>query len=291
MQQEELIGLFSRTLNFSNPTPPPEENLSKPQPQRDNAEEQPPIYASQHYVPNRHMLPVRFFTPPAEPPQPQPEPEPEPRYLSDERLIELLNRNSIDPSTLFPSQVNLIRNADSDQRLRLLELWRISPPNLGYYDLAKEQSTWLSTTLQQEEAMAKLRYERRESDRSFSALAVQEIERPASAPESGERSRGGSGGGGGNVVQAEPYMMSGYELLAQKEYEQSNSQPSQQPLQESSRYNQATDPVFRGSGTWEKGIVDMENRYGSFEEMRGHGQGQNVHNTAALNGLDEDMVM
>jgi hypothetical protein len=269
MQQEELIGLFSRTLNFSNPTPPPEEHLALPQRKPEVVEEQPTIYASQHYVPNRHMLPVRFFTPPAEPQAPQPRP------LSDEEIVEVLNRNSIDPQALFPSQVNLFRNADNDQRLRLLELWRISPPNLGSYDLAKEQSTWLSTTLQQEEQMAKLRYERQMSDRSLGAPAVQQPERPSSAPESG-RSR--------TSTQAEPYMMSGYEMLAQREYELSNSQP----LQESTRYNQATDPAFRASGTWEKGVADMENRYGSYDQMR---EGGGVPNAAALNGLDEDMVM
>lgn len=267
MQQEELIGLFSRTLNFSNPTPPPEEHLPPPQPEPEPAEEQPTIYASQHYVPNRHMLPVRFFTPPVEAPQPQP--------LSDEEIVEILNRNSIDPQTLFPSQVNLFRNADSDQRLRLLELWRISPPNLGSYDLAKEQSTWLSTTLQQEEQMAKLRYERQLSDRSLSAPAVQQPERPSSAPES-SRNR--------ISTHAEPYMMTGYEMLAQREYEQSNSQP----LQESTRYNQATDPAFRASGTWDKGVADMENQYGSYIQMRDNG---GTPNAAALNGLDEDMVM
>lgn len=80
-------------------------------------------------------------------------------------------------------------------------------------------------------------------------------------------------------------MMSGYEMLAQREYEQSNSSP----LRESTRYNQSTDPAFRASGTWEKGISDMENRYGEFMEMREGGVG--VPNAAALNGLDEDMVM
>jgi len=189
-------------------------------------------------------------------------------------MLDILNRNSIDPSTLFPSQVDLLRNADLDQRLRLLELWRISPPNLGSYDLAKEQATWLSTTLQQEEQMAKLRYERQMAERTLSS-PPQELERPSSAPES-SRNR--------SSVHAEPYMMTGYELLAQREYEQSNSVP----LQETTRYNQATDPAFRSSGSWDKGVVDMENRYGTFEQMRDSGS---VPSSAALNGLDEDMIM
>jgi len=274
MQQDELVGLFSQKLNFSNPTPPPDKPYSTPPPEiRPEAPEpQPAVYSSQHYVPNRHVVPVRFFTPPQTTPEPQPQP------LTDEEMLDILSRNSIDPSTLFPSQVALLRNADLDQRLRLLELWRISPPNLGHYDLAKEQATWLTTTLQQEEQMAKLRYERQMTERTLSPAPAQELERPSSATESGRNRTSVH-------AHAEPYMMTGYEMLAQREYEQSNSVP----LKETTRYNQATDPVFRNSsGSWDKGVVDMENRYGAYEQMR---DGGSVPNAVALNGLDEDMAM
>jgi hypothetical protein len=267
MQQDELVGLFSQKLNFSNPTPPPDKQHFAPPPEIQNeaSEPQPTQFASQHYVPNRHVLPVRFFTPP------QTTPEPHPQPLSDDEMLDVLNRNSIDPSTLFPSQVALLRNADLDQRLRLLELWRISPPNLGTYDLAKEQATWLTTSLQQEEQMAKLRYERQQVERTLSPPPPQELERPSSAPN--------------RMSHAEPYMMTGYEQLAQREYELSNAVP----LRETTRYNQATDPAFRASsGSWDKGVADMENRYGAFEQLR---EGGNAPNSVAFNGLDEDMVM
>lgn len=291
MQQDELAGLFARTMTFSNPTPPPDEqqNFQKPS----EPEPQPAVYASSHYVPNvqpRHSVPVRFHSTPQASPEPEPVPQPTytpiVHFLSDSEIVEILNRNSIDPQTLFPSQVNLFRNADNDQRLRLLELWRISPPNLGHYDLAKEQATWLETTLTQEEQMARLRYERLMTERQFgnkiqqrqqedhgmSLEVIQDIERPASAPES----RGRSSHGG-----AEPYMTSGYELLAQREYERSSADAA---LKESTRYNQSTDPAYRGSGTWTKSVEDMENRYGAYEQSC-------VGPTVALNGLDEDMVM
>lgn len=121
--------------------------------------------------------------------------------------------------------------------------------------------------------MARLRYERQQSDRALSAPPSQP-ERPSSAPES-SRAR--------TSVHAEPYMMSGYELLAQREYEQSNSSP----LRETTRYNQSTDPAFRATGTWEKGVGDMENRYGRFMEMRDGGVG--VSSAEAPTGMDEDM--
>jgi hypothetical protein len=201
----------------------------------------------------------------------------------------MLVRNSIDPHTLFPSQVSLFRGADPDQRLRLLELWRISPPNLGSYDIAKEQATWLETTLQREEEMARLRYERAVMEAQgigsphddAAAAAVEEISRPSSAPEARNRP---PTSGFSALNTAEPYMMSGYELLAQREYEKSGA--STTVLTESTRYNQATDPVYRASGSWDKGVQDMENRYGAFEAMRDQGTGM-----ASLNGLDEEMVM
>jgi hypothetical protein len=175
----------------------------------------------------------------------------------------MLVQNGVDPNTLFPSQVHLLRHADPEQRLRLLELWRISPPNLGAYDLAKEQQSWLDTNLQKEEEMARLRYERMMAERSLgrgnsstdlAAQQTQEVvaevehpERPASAPES--RSS------------AEPYILSCYEMLSKREYDESVS-----PLRESTRYNQATDPVFRGPESWQQksGQEELENRLSGF---------------------------
>ena len=66
---------------------------------------------------------------------------------------------------------------------------------------------------------------------------------------------------------AEPYIVSGYDMLAKREYEQS-------ALQESTRYNHATDPVYNANnGLWDKNvgsILDMENQYGAFAHARDH---------------------
>jgi len=282
MQQEELAGLFARTMTFSSPTPPPDERQTPPKPAELELQPQVAVYASTHYIPNpRHTLPIRFHSTPQASPEPEPAPAPlQPlvQPLSDSEIVEILNRNSIDPHSLFPSQVALFRNADNDQRLRLLELWRISPPNLGSYDLAQEQATWLQTTLQQEEQLARIRYERQQAERTFvtkpqdQGLSVSvEPERPASAP-------------GRTSAHAEPYMTNGYELLAQREYERSDA-----ALRESTRYNQSTDPAYRGSGTWDKSVEDMENRYGAYEQYVQ--RSNDAPPQLALNGLDEDMVM
>lgn len=71
--------------------------------------------------------------------------------------------------------------------------------------------------------------------------------------------------------QAEPYMQSGYEQLARRDYEQQVRSNAQRnaiameggpvPLQESTRYNQATDPAYHRA-PFSKGQQDMENQYG-----------------------------
>lgn len=80
---------------------------------------------------------------------------------------------------------------------------------------------------------------------------------------------------------AEPYMASGYDMLARREYEQSAKESS---------YNQSTDPVYNssgGNGLWEKNvgsILDMENNYGAYAYAREYGIQQPTY-------ADEEMVM
>jgi len=84
-----------------------------------------------------------------------------------------------------------------------------------------------------------------------------------------------------NRQNAEPYILSGYEALAKREYDQ---QLQEQRLQESTRYNQAVDPIYKATaGMWEKrGLQDMENQYGAFAQMREH---------SFVGYGDDDMVM
>ncbi|KAF2669696.1 hypothetical protein BT63DRAFT_440290 [Microthyrium microscopicum] len=240
-QQDELAGLFARTMNLDTMTPPPDPQLQAPPPPFEEPKEDESkqiVYTSMHYNHSRHVVPIRFHRTEETTPEPQ-------LPLTDEEMFGLLVQNSIDPHSLFASQVHLLRHADGEQRLRLLELWRISPPNVGSYDLSKQQQSWTTTTMQQEEELAKQRYERMMEERSFGVtrnmnsnpdlsngpglttgtLDITPPERPATAP-------------GTKTIYAEPYMASGYEYLAKREYEQS-CQP---------RYSQATDPVYIAFG-------------------------------------------
>ncbi|KAJ4380341.1 hypothetical protein N0V86_004652 [Didymella sp. IMI 355093] len=241
MQQDELAQLFAANMHLSQ-NASQQMQLPQPEPVPQQKEQEAPkaIVAS------------------------------EPALRTHIELSELgaiLLRNSINPEMLFPSQVELFQNADDDQRLRLLELWRISPPQgrQGYpegseYNMSRQLYDWPPTSLAQEEAMAKLRYEKCQQEE-------QKARELSTSPQV-----------------AEPYMMSGYDMLAKREYEQSAKEPS---------YNQATDPVYNNSnssssnGLWQKNvgsISDMENNYGAYAYAREYGFQQPMY-------ADEEMVM
>lgn len=259
MQQDELTRLFSATMILS----PSAEQAAQPVQQQQEPEqeqEQAPkqiVYASQHYTHSHHVAPRSASEPALK------------THIDASELASVLLRNSIDPSLLFPSQVELFQNADDDQRLRLLELWRISPPTgrQGYpagtdYNMSRQLYDWPPTSLAQEEAMAKLRYEKQQAEIAQQE-AIQQHQQQL------EQSMGGTS--------AEPYMASGYEMMARREYEESAR--AEHALKESNKYNQATDPVYNNmsagnNGLWQKNvgsISDMENNYGAYAFAREYG--------------------
>ena len=304
MHQEELAQLFSANMNLSQappqytPTPPhqPQQQVCDEQPAQQQEQEQilqPITYISQHYTHTHHVVPIRHI--------PQ---APAKTHIDASELEAVLLRNSIDPSLLFPSQIDLFQNADNDQRLRLLELWRISPPQgrqgipAGVdYNTSRQLYDWPPTSLAQEEAMAKLRYERLLEERAQSEeIQKHQQELDQSMDEGMEsvavqatRDLLTSSPDTRNAEVAEPYIVSGYDMLARREYEES-AQTAANHLRESTKYNQATDPVYNNvggsEGLWEKNvgsILDMENQYGAFTQARD----QVVHPVY----MDDDMVM
>jgi hypothetical protein len=275
MQQDELTRLFTAQMNLSQAASQQTfQPLQQEQPVQVQPEEQQPkqiIYASQHYTHSHHVAPTRSVSEPLVK-----------THIEPTDLESVLLRNSIDPSFLFPSQIELFQNADDDQRLRLLELWRISPPSgrQGYpagtdYNMSRQLYDWPPTSLAQEEAMAKLRYERMEEQAQQEHIQQQQ---------QFEQSMGTNNLGTSPSTQAaEPYMTSGYEMMARREYEKSAQEEA--VLKNSSKYNQATDPVYNG-GLWQKNVgstMDMENQYGAYAYAREYG----IQPSYA----DEEMVM
>lgn len=254
MQQDELAQLFAANMHLSQ-NAPQQVKQEQAVPVQQQPEPEAPkaiVYASSHYTHSHHVVPTRSVSEP-----------PARTRIELSELGAILLRNSINPEFLFPSQVELFQNADDDQRLRLLELWRISPPQgrQGYpadseYNMSRQLYDWPPTSLAQEEAMAKLRYEKEQQEQ-------QKARELSASPQV-----------------AEPYMMSGYDMLAKREYEQSSKETS---------YNQATDPVYNSTGSnglWQKNdsISTMENNYGAFAYAREYGFQQPMYG-------DEEMVM
>jgi hypothetical protein len=293
MQQEELARLFSANLSLSQAPPPsqPDPQVSVDQATEQHPQQQAPIiYASQHYTHSYHVAPAR-----------QVALAPERTLIDASDLEAVLLRNSIDPSHLFPSQIDLFQNADDDQRLRLLELWRISPPTgrQGYpsgvdYNTSRQLYDWPPTSLAQEEAMAKLRYEKMQEGQAQQDAIQQHQQQLDASMDQGTESAAVQATrdlltSSPDPRTAEPYIISGYDMLAKREYEESASAAANH-LQESTRYNQATDPVYNkggNGGLWEKNvgsILDMENQYGAFAHARDYDVQPIVY-------ADEEMVM
>lgn len=270
---EDLATLFSRNLSLHhNPYQAP-----KPV-------EEPITYSiTQHYHHSAHVA------------TPQPSrSSSQPSQTEVQSAESVLANHGVDVSTLFPSQVELFKTADTNQQLRLIELWRISPPNYGGHALAQDLGTWPSTTFQQEEAMAKVRYERQQ--------LLDEHIHPQSEASSGDAMETSGtitpiqGGDGRWSGYSEPYMESGYAALAQREYELSAREPSKDVYSHfgssmgGRSYVPAADPVYKTIGDIHKypNTEEMENQYGSFAQQSFHGH---VYGAAVGDGgMDEEML-
>lgn len=163
--------------------------------------------------------------------------------------------------------------------------------------MAKELGVyWSDTTLQHEERLAEMRYEQ--------LMHMRERQHHEQQFQQGTADDSGIDMGDSPVLHAanpvinyslvgasspedkhaEPYILSGYEMLARREYEQQASRN----ISSSPRYNQALDPVYRGASSEKLDLQSMENQYGAFAQMREYSPP--VHQPA-LHELDQEMVM
>ena len=169
----------------------------------------------------------------------------------------VLIQHNIDPSNLLSPQLRLFELAIPEQRDRLVELWRIAPPDPIRPDALSNDR---DTSLAQEEEEAKTRYERR-IDEAAAAPDHQDVDMPESRFEQSE------------VV--EPYMKSGYEILAERDYNrQANRSYSMKqgysPLGSAVGYPQALDPAFSSGKEWWRDFLSqqpMEFQYGMLDQM------------------------
>jgi hypothetical protein len=288
--QEDLAALFSRNLSLQNTYVAPTEEPSQV--------EAPIVYSiSQHYHHSAHLASQQPSRPASEPPQTH-------QYATEI----ILSRHGVDVNSLSPSQLDLFKTADASQQMRLVELWRISPPGYGGHALTHDFVNMPVTNFAQEEAMAMLRYERQMNE----SRAVGDQHAMDSESTMSDESAANPmpmtpiQGGDGRWNSPEPYMASGYENFAPRDYERSGG-PSKDIYSHfgtaigGPMYNQATDPVYNNSpdahkysnvgGDWtqlmEQRRQAMENQYGAFTQFQ-HSGGATV--TGQYSGQDEEML-
>ncbi|EME39501.1 hypothetical protein DOTSEDRAFT_75237 [Dothistroma septosporum NZE10] len=256
MQQDDLAQLFAQSMQLQQPATIQQQPVfvELVQPMSGKTVEAPIHYASAHYTPNSAHMRAETQSEPAQSPPP-----PYREALMPDAMADVLRQNSIDPLALLPNQVDLFLNADYEQRLRLLELWRISPPSYPHEQQAQQQ--WMNTSVEKEEHAARDRYEQQMQQRS----ACQEkhmfdtfVPKPESqAP---VRLRSASSSAGTVTIkpmEAEPYIINGYEIAA--------ASP------------RAVEPVYAAAGMWSAPRYEatlqqarLEDQYGMIDQIRCH---------------------
>jgi hypothetical protein len=289
--QEELAALFSRNLTLQQPVEPV-------------AEEPTIVYISQHYNHSAHAVAkpqtaieetedldlqaapqrVEPFTPQQAPLSPRPASEPP---QADHASVEaILRLHGVDCSALSASQLQLFKTAEDAQKQRLIELWRICPPTNS---TDNPTLAWSFTTVDQEEVLARARWEvlqRREDEEraqkereAAAAATVMSLDGTPLTP-----IQAGDGRWVMNMSHhyMEPYMASGYEAMARREYEESARQAYADALAREGHgqkevyqplgsavggpgYTSATDPVYAMQNSeWshQAQLEKMENEYG-----------------------------
>ncbi|KAL2757367.1 hypothetical protein ACRALDRAFT_2039812 [Sodiomyces alcalophilus JCM 7366] len=212
---------------------------------------------SQHYTHSAHLHRQAESQPQQEQQQPAQETHLQQRRSSEPAQPEqltveiVLSQSGVDPTVLSPSQLQLFRISDSPQQARLVELWRVAPPT-SYQD--NPSLAWTTTTYEQEERWAKLRYDRaleatraRQNDNLIMSLDGTPVQTDDSRWLASSN----------NV---EPYMMSGYEELMLREQEREQRRQAESRPQNvyshfgtavggvgNQAYSRATDPVYKGS--------------------------------------------
>jgi hypothetical protein len=272
--QDDLVALFGRQMSVQavsqaascqEATPP----TPNPSPSH-NPATSPSVYSiTQHYHHSSHQAFLGTAS------------NQSPTFLKlengpDNSAEEVLMRHNVDPAFLSPSQLTLFRQAGSDQKARLIELWQISPSGIGN---PMSLQTFGNNNVSDVEGAE----QRAHQGFGLSDTPVLRAHGQASnaMPENVDvDSMDQDDMRGDDNKYAEPYIVSGYESLAQREYELSASQAHLQSSVETqiavlsvdpptgADYCPASDPVYRGREWWRHGAMEqpMEHQYGAFEQ-------------------------
>lgn len=237
--QDDLVNMMTRNLHL-NPIQHQHDMSMPPTPQV-VPQSTPITYITQHYHHSAHQAP------------------------HDVPVSTILENAGINASALFPSQLQLFKNAEPDQRLRLIELWQIAPPTYGNQMHPDDLGNWPQTSMEREEDAAKYRLQMSEQDR---------LQNLAGLP--GHETR----------HSAEPYIVAGYDMFpningvtAPTEYGSSTRTENE--------YKQSNDPAYNSREWWNLSDEEpMEHQYGMLQQMYGF---QIDYSAAKRNDDDAEM--
>lgn len=169
-------------------------------------------------------------------------------------IYQTLAQHHIRVASLLPSQVTLFEQADDDQRSRLIQLWSISPGiTLGSQGMADGIDEYQNVIIEREEEQALARWKEILSSDMDLEVAHACVPICISNREP--------------IQAAEVYMKSGYEQLAERDYQRQerefvNVAPSVGGMI-SIPYKQATDPVYQAK--WQ--FDNMEHEYAMYDQL------------------------
>lgn len=250
--QEDLVALFSRNLVLNPELAAYQQAQQQLHQQNQPANPEPsPAPAPISYSISQHYHHSTHITRQQDTEQQNPQRRAsEPLQSEQDSCEAMLRAHGVEPSALGPSQTQLFRIAGPEQRARLVELWKICPPANREVN---PTLAWASTTVEQEEQLARMRYDQQQQENSMSV--------DCSAVQSAD-SRWDTG--------AEPYMQSGYEYLMRRE-EQRSRPLADGPKdayshfgmsaggprdQASCSYSRATEPVYGVENRYQSPAVD-----------------------------------
>lgn len=245
--QEDLAKLFDQRLNFSSV------QAQKPE------EPAPTVYSiSQHYHHSAHLVnedPVEALH----------VPDYKSMYAVQETAKEVLEQHGINLWSLSPSDRRIFLVAHPDQQPQLIELFRTAPQD-HVNDSLDNDGTWHQSALEQQEETARTRFPQIDSQ----GIAVETEEEMHQGMVEQEVSTRLSSGDHHSM---EPYIKSGYEILAERDYHQTSAGPYSNinpfPGPDVSRidYSQSLDP-FNSKRWWELySEQPIEHQYGMFDQM------------------------
>lgn len=160
---DHLAALFRRNLNLDATVS--SQPISSNEPMDMEVESSPPVIPppvvysiSQHYHHSAHAV-FQTTQPTDRPRAPELSRSISVPVLSEHQSAEaILLKHAVDPSSLAPSQLQLFRNADPSQQMRLIELWRICPPPpSGHMD--SQEMAWTETSVQRQEHLVGVSYD------------------------------------------------------------------------------------------------------------------------------------